>query len=184
MNLRPSSAFQLHSRAELRWLGERYLPDYFGSIYEIERDTYYGFGGQGAPKLVVLKEQGRGSHLGAYGEATFDVVDILALTLGYEDYQGPDNAGLLVRLELPSAGPLSAGALYRKVGFDNLDSALSPSDGLLVAEARYHILPYLYGLGQLSRLWRLKPESRLGEEGSPYETVNTWFLGVGASLGF
>lgn len=183
-NLRPSKQFELHTRAELRWLGERYIPDYFSSTYEIERDIYFGFGGQGDPKLVRLKELTDGSSVGAYGEITFDVIDVLALTLAYEDYQGPDNSGLLLRLALPQAGPLSAAAFYRKVGFDNLEGALNPRDGLLVAEGRYHVLPFLYVLSQYSWMWRIKDEEGLAREGSPYRSVNLWFVGMGASLGF
>jgi hypothetical protein len=183
-NLRPSRKFELHTRTELRWLGEQYIPDYFSSTYEIERDIYFGFGGQGDPKLVRLKGLEDGSSVGAYGEVTFDVIDVMALTLAYEDYQGPDNSGLLLRLALPQAGPLSAAAFYRKVGFDNLEGALNPRDGLLVAEGRYHFLPFLYALGQYSWMWRIKDQEGLAREGSPYRSVNIWFMGVGSSLGF
>lgn len=183
-NLRPADALDFHSRLELRWLGENYIPDYFSSLYEIERDAYFGFGGQGQPKLIVLEGLDRGSLVGAYGEATLDIKGAFVLTAAYEDYQGPDNASLLLRAQLPSVGSLHLGAMYRKIGFDDLDEAFNPENALLVAEARYHVLPFLYLLTQYSRLWRLKDEEARSEEGSPYETVDDWFVGAGISVGF
>lgn len=182
--LRPSERFHLHGRMELRWLGEKYIPDYFGSIYEIERDTYFGFGGRGAPKLVVLEGLSRGALVGGYGELTFDVLEVLGLTLAYEDYQGPDNAGVLVRVQAPALGPLHLGALYRKVGFQDVTDAFVPRDALLAVEGRYHLLPFLFLLTQYNQSWRLKRGNALSEEGSPYETIRDWSVGLGAAAGF
>ncbi len=183
-NLRPSKKLSLYTRAELRVLGERYIPDYFGSIYEIERNTYFGFGAMGETKLVRLRNLRQGTLIGAYGEITLDLIDRMLLTVAFEEYQGPDNGGLLLRLQLPAAGPLRAAAMFRKVGFDKMADALDPENALVAAEARYHILPNLYLLGQLSRLWRLRPEEELTASSNPYRTVNTWFFGVGSAIGF
>jgi hypothetical protein len=182
-NVRPSETFALYTRAELRWVGEKYLPDYFGSLYEVERDAFFGWGGAGEPKLSVLRDQERGSVFGAYGELTFDFIGLAQVTGGFEDYQGPDNASVLLRLQLARVGPVALGALYRKNGFDGIDQAFSLADALFVAEARYFLSDWVYLLAQFSGVWRVKDGDRLEEE-NPYETIDNWFVGAGVAIGF
>ncbi len=182
-NVRPVESFSLYSRLELRWLGENYIPAYFGSLYEVERDSFFGFGGQGGPKLQVLKDLDRGSVLGVYGEATFDFAQLFKVTGAYEDYQGPDNAGLLLRLQVARIGPVNLGALYRKNGFDGIDDAFDLDNALLVTEARYHFNAFFYALVQYSRMWRLKEQATIDSD-DPYDTVDQWFVGGGFSVGF
>ncbi len=182
-NLRPAESFSLYSRLELRWVGENYIPDYFSSLYEIERDAFFGWQGGGAPKLTVLRNQDRGSVFGAYGELTFDFIGLAQITGAYEDYQGPENASLLLRAQLPRIGPVVLGALYRKTGFDGIDNAFELKDALLVAEARYFVTNWVYLLAQWSRLWRLKDGADLQDD-NPYRTVDNWFIGGGVAVGF
>jgi len=179
INLRPLEELSLYSRAELRLLGNNYLPDYFGSLYEIERNSFLGFGGLGEPKLVVTRDRDEGQIAGAYGELTADLVGFLLLTGSYEDYQGPRNGSLMLRAKIPELGPLSLGALYRRAGFNGLNDAFELDNALAIGEARYRLTPFFYLLGQYSRLWRLQSE---GPEQGQYETVDDWFVGAGFAV--
>lgn len=175
-NFRVREDFGIYTRLELRAFGENHIPVYFSALYEIEREAYFGFAGQGQPKLVVLEGLRRGGSVGALGEARFEVVDTVEVTAAFENYQGTDNASLWLRVALPRLGPVSAAAVYQNSGFDELTDALKLDTALLVFEGRYRINDYFYGVAQYNRLFRLQ------EEGN-YETVNSWLLGAGAALG-
>ncbi len=176
-NFRPDDVLNIYTKMELRWLGEEHIPVYFSALYEIERESYFGWEGQGDPKLVVLRGLDRGAIAGAYGELTFDLGGSVVLTGSYEDYQGPDNASLLLQLQLPSIGPLSLGMMFLNAGFDGLDEAFELDNALLSLEGRYNVTGNLYVLTEVTRLWRLQ------DDGS-YQTVTTWQIGGGVALGF
>lgn len=175
--LRPLEELHLDTRVELRWLGERYIPDYFGPLYEIDRNTYFGYGGTGAPKRVVLEELTGGQRLGAYGEVTAELYRFIRVFGAYEDYQGPRNANLQLGLRLTDLGPVRLGATFRRYGFNGLSDALELKNALLLGEAQVRVLPWLYLSGQYNRLYRLQPDGA-------YDTVNDWSLGAGAAVGF
>jgi len=176
-NVRPLEQLHLDTRTELRWLGNNYIPDYFSSLYEIERNTYFGFGGTGQPKRVVLEELDQGQILGAYLEATLRLYQLLTLTAAYEDYQGPRNAAILLRATLTDLGPFRLGGFYRRAGFNGLSDAFGLENALMVGELRYQVNTWLYLSGQYSRLYRLQ------EDGS-FDTVDDWNVGAGAALQF
>lgn len=178
-NLRPVEELTLSSRTELRLLGDNYLPDYFGALYEIERNSYFGFGGIGEPKLVVTRERAEGQIAGAYGALTVDLTNLLVLTGSYEDYQGPNNASMMLQAKMPKLGPVSLGAVYRRAGFNGLNDAFGLDNALLIGEARYQLTPFFYLLGQYSRLWRLQDE---GRDQGDYRTVDAWFAGAGVAI--
>ncbi len=175
--LRPLDELHLNLRTELRWLGEHYLPDYFGPLYEIERNTYFGYGGTGSPKRVVLDQLDQGQRLGAYGEVSAQIYRFLQLFGAYEDYQGPRNANIQLGLRLTDLGPVRVGATFRRYGFNGLSDALELPNALLILEAQARVLPWLYVGGQYNRLYRLQPSGA-------YETVNDWSLGAGVVVGF
>jgi hypothetical protein len=176
-NLRPDEALRFYSRLELRQLGQNYLPAYFGSLYEVERDTFFNFGGQGDPKLVVLKSLDRGSLAGAYGELTVDFAGAFVLSGAYEDYKGPDNASIWLKLQLPEVGPITLAGVFHNTGFDDIDGMFELDNALLVAEARYAITPFLYAVAQFSRQFSL-------QDNGEYETINNWQVSTGVSIGF
>ncbi len=176
-NFRPTEGLSLLTRLELRLLGQNHIPAYFGPLYEIEREAFFGFGGQGQPKLVVLQGLDRGGVAGSYAELTVDVSGLMTLTGAYEDYQGPENASVWLRLQLPKVGPITLAALYQNSGFDDINDVFSLDNTLMLAEARYDLNPFLYLLAQASRQFRLQNDGQ-------YETVTNWQLGAGAAIGF
>lgn len=183
MEVRATKDLAFFPKLEVRWMGSRYYPDYFGALYEVERDAFFGFGESGATKLAALRRRDEGLVIGGYGEVTGVLWEQAELTLSLADHEGPKNTQTTARFkawfdvgEGPDA-PMWVGAYYKRIGYDGLDDLLEPSNALVVTEVRYPFLRYMHAMAQYNRLWRLQ------EEGS-YGVVNDWQVGIGASGGF
>ena len=176
MEVRLTAEAILIPKLELRWQGPQYLPEYFGSLYEVERQAFFGWRGAGDPKLKVMKDQASGAIMGGAGELTLRM-KWLELTLGYSDYENSGNSSVLARLKVEQKGSARLGIYYQRLGFDGLDDLFEFNNSLLVTEVRYPIGEWLYLLGQHSRLWRL-------QERGEYAIVNDWQLGAGSVMSF
>lgn len=178
VDIRASEDFRLKPRMEVRWLGRQYLPEYFGSLYEVERDAFFAWNGAERPKLKVLRDElDTGVAYGGAGELTMVLWQRAELTLGYADHEGPNNTSALARLRVRRVGPANLGLYYRQVGFNGMDDLLEFDNALLVTEVRYPVVDWLYLLGQYGRQWRLQQSGR-------YETVHDWQIGAGSAVTF
>lgn len=178
LGFRPLEKLGFSSRLELRLMGQHYLPDYVGPLYEIDRYQYDGWGTNiPAPKLRVAASQTRGAVWGGYGDLQADILGLVLVSGAYADAEGPDNAMLRLRAQLVQVGPVSLAAMYFKQNFDGVADAFDLDGALGVAEARVFVFGPLYVRGEYSRLWRL------ADDGT-YDTVNQWNVGGGAAFTF
>lgn len=178
LGFRPIENLGLASRLELRLMGQHYLPDYVGSLYEIDRYQYDGSGTTiPAPKLRVAASQTHDAVWGAYGDLRGSFFGLVVVSGAYADAEGPNNAMLRLRAELTQIGPVSLAAMYYKQNFDDLNEAFDLDGALGVGEARVFVLGPIYLRGQYSRLWRLS------DDGS-YENLDDWNIGAGAAFSF
>ncbi|MEZ4458402.1 MAG: hypothetical protein R3E66_01480 [bacterium] len=178
VGFQPIEGLGFASRLELRLMGEHYLPDYVGPLYEIDRYQYDGWGTTiPAPKLRVAASQTRGTVWGGYGDLQASFFGLVVVTGAYSDAQGPDNATLRLRAQLAQVGPVSLAAMYYKQNFDGLAEAFELDGALGVAEARVFVFGPVYVRGQYSRLWRL------ADDGT-YENIDDWNVGGGAAFTF
>ncbi len=177
-NIWPWESLGFSARAEFRWLSNNYLPDYYGPLYKIDRYQYFGWGVPlPAPKLRVAASQDRGSVLGFYGDLGVNVMNIVTASGAYQDYQGPDNGALWLRLDLRQVGPVKLGAMYYKQNFDGADEIFELDGALGVLEGRVMVFGPIFVQGQYSRLWKLR-------DTGVYETVDDWNVGAGAAFSF
>ncbi|MFB6350357.1 MAG: hypothetical protein ABEK29_01000, partial [Bradymonadaceae bacterium] len=87
----PADPVVFSGRVEYRMLGEQYLPDYVGPLYEIDRYQLSGWGSLlPAPKLRIGAETGRGQGLrhGGYVEATARLFEIVSVSGAFADHEG------------------------------------------------------------------------------------------------
>jgi hypothetical protein len=169
----------LNTRLEFRALGEGYEPTYFDSLYEVERLLFRPLDvtGQRRPKLAVVRAIPPEARLGWYGEGTLGLFEMVYLTAGYENYEGPDNASFFARLGLPRVGPVSLAAYYVNQNFDGAGDMFDLDNALLVTEGRATVWGPIYVLAQFSRRFAAQPDGT-------YEPVDDWAFGGGASFSF
>lgn len=177
-SISPLETLRVDSRLEFRWLGENYIADYFGALYEVERYQFSGWGSPlPAPKLRVAANRDQGSVLGLYGDLGFTFFDFIRVWGSYADYEGPDNGSLRLRLDLSRVGPVQLGAFYAKDGMDSPLDITDLDQALLVAEARYYVFGPAYVRADYTRTWRLV------DDGS-YDSIDTWNVGGGVAFQF
>jgi hypothetical protein len=174
----PLESLQLASRLEFRWLGQNYLPDYFGALYEIERYQFTGWGADvAAPKLRIAANRTGGSVVGMYGDLSANILGVATVFGSYADYQGPDNGSIRLRLDLARVGPVKLGAFWAKDGFDSFSEMIDLDGSLLVGEARYYVVGPAYVRADYARTWRLIDDGT-------YESIDTWNIGGGVAFEF
>ena len=162
------------ARLEYRRMGARYLPGYFDALYEIQRFDYR----DGRTKLQYLQEGGSGeARSGYYGELVVGIGDLFSILGGYEDYEGPNNSSLQLRLVLPQVAGLRLGIYYTKRNFDRFAQIFEKDGALGTLEARYSFNPFLAFVVQGARQWRL------GSDGT-YQTVDSFRMGLDFSVAF
>lgn len=95
--------------AEARFLGNRYVPSYFDTFYEVDRMAYLNrdFREAGAstavylPKQAFVLERGLGQRFGYYVEASWGIRNAVALTLAFEGTSNAPAKNFVAHLELP-----------------------------------------------------------------------------------
>ncbi|MFT5429957.1 MAG: hypothetical protein ACI9OJ_000630, partial [Myxococcota bacterium] len=178
-----ASKVVLGTRVEYRAINGDMAPAWVNSWYEVERIDYF----DGVPKLGFFEARDAiGDDAVCHGwHASLDISILKAVTITaiLEDYQGDNNANLMIRLMLPYMGGFKLSAYYAKRNFDDASEAFDLDRGLLVAELKYKFWGPMFAFAQYSREWRLKEGGgRIGEES--YETINDWDMGVGAEFTF
>ena len=101
----------------------------------------------------------------------------------YEDYQGPDNASVMLRADLPAIAGFKLTGYYARRNFDGLDELFSLDDSYMVAEGRMQLSGPLFLYGIYSVYWQLAHDLEPGDD-AVYETTDTFQFGVGAAFTF
>ncbi len=181
------STFQL--RLEYRLLSARYGPSYFNTLYDVERVTFLPLPqfSESSPNPAVPKywyyKEATGLKLrhGFYGELFANLGGLFGLGGIYEDYQGPDNANVTLRVDLPVIASLKASAYYMRRNFDGFSELFELDNAWLIAELRYQFMGPIYAYGVFSRYWREITD----EDGfTAYDATDSYQFGIGASFTF
>jgi hypothetical protein len=155
---------------EFRVLGNRYLPSYFDTFYEIER---FIFASEEVPGMAVrnaltrqqvVLERGLGQRFGYYLEGSWGIPGKVGLTLAAEGVSNSPATNVVAHLEVPVLDFLQVFGSYYKRGISSLGALfrIDPQtpDTVFYAGARLKILPFLFVNGRAYQTFRLNPELR------------------------
>jgi hypothetical protein len=189
--IQAGSMLSIGGRMEYRAVTEDYAPNYINSWYEIERVDYLDSPDDAhdevVPKLDYFVRRGdAGYDAVRHGvNMTADMTLFKAITISgtYEDYQGPDNSNLMVRLLLPWIADFKFSAYYAKRNFDSFSEAFDLDGGLLVADAKWKAYGPMFVFARYSREWHLNKDVDADNYGH-YETINDYDFGIGAEFTF
>lgn len=155
---------------EFRVLGNRYMPSYFDTFYEIERFIFASeeVPGQAARNALTRQqfvlERGLGQRLGYYLEASWGIPGKVGLTLAAEGVSNAPNTNLIAHLEVPVLDFVQVFGSYYKRGITSAAAIfrIDPQtpDTVFYAGARLRILPFLFVNGRAYQTFRLNPEVR------------------------
>ncbi|MEK7704881.1 MAG: hypothetical protein AAB426_07975 [Myxococcota bacterium] len=146
----------LRLRLEGRRYDDNYAPEYFDSLYEVQKFQLVHSEPTGFEptkyEAIVARPRTR-SLTSVYGEASYALVDEVVLGVGLERVADLGTYNLLVHLEVPAFELLRLYASYQKLGFARLGDAFKVPQGgpfrfepdvLLYAQARMMVLPILF----------------------------------------
>lgn len=178
VSAKPADSFEIFSKLEYRRVGSRFLPNYIGPTYEIERLQFAGWGQTfPAPKVrVAASLTGEAAH-GFYGSLGLRMRDVLMLKAAWANHEGPMNQLFHVQASAKPTDEIQVGVFYHKQYFDTFSDAFNLDGALIAAESRAGIWGPFYAVARYGRMWKIAPDGR-------YESVNDWSLGAGASVGF
>ncbi len=169
----------LLTRLEYRAMSQGYAPRYIDSLYESQRVQYapgVATNSLGLPmtKLGWLRTNESGPN-GWLGELYLDFAGWVQVGGTYEDFDGPNNASLTLRLLLPKLSIVKAGAYYMRRGFDDLEGAFDLDGALLNAWVKVRAYGPLYLAASYTRTWHVQDDGSYLAEGD---------FNVGFSLAF
>lgn len=177
------SAVKLGTRLEYRIITEDYSPSYINSWYEVERVQFL----DGKTKIGYFQDKNdngdEDAQHGFVAQADLGILDAFTITAAYEDYQGPDNANLLIKLGLPWVANLQFNAYYAKRNMNKFSEAFDLDSALAVAEVKYKVYGPVFAYMMYSREWRLNKDESSKDFGT-YETINDMDGGVGVEFNF
>jgi hypothetical protein len=177
------SAVQLGTRFEYRVMTADYAPSYVNSWYEVERVHFL----DGKTKIGYFLDKDKAdedeAQHGFVAQADLTFMKAFTVSAAYEDYQGPDNANLLIRLGLPWIAGVQFNAYYAKRNMNGFDEAFDLDKALAVAEVKYKAYGPLFVYMMYSREWRVNKDENSTEYGK-YETINDVDGGVGVEFAF
>ncbi len=180
----PLTSLALRARAEIRLLGDEYLPSYFDNFYEIQKlqmvtvnpSTF-------APtKLALMRGIHTGKYRGnGYGEVTLGWLEKLALTAAYDAGGGAYQQNFLLHFEFEAFDWLRLFVTYHKRSFDNWRDVFGfQQNDLLYGQVRIEVLPILFINGKIQRTFAWDPGVDLGLGG----LQNLWEYQINLELGW
>jgi hypothetical protein len=115
-----SGLFDFGAQLERRFLGEEFLPAYFGPFYELERTSFQRANGQIVPKKKFLDDQNQSTR-GTFGLLYGQVLNSLRFVGTFERRDAKPKSGILhVEATLPETIPKVAfRAMYDDKNIDN-----------------------------------------------------------------
>ncbi len=184
-----AGAVTLGTRVEYRALSADYSPSWVNSWYEVERLDFLPdpVTGRQLTKARYFRDRHvRGQdeiRHGWHWSLDLTILDAVTISGIFEDYQGEDNANLMLRLALPYIAGVKLSAYYAKRNFEGVENAFDLDRGLLVAEARYKFWGPMAVFARYSREWRIERD-RAATNFGEYETIDDWDVGIGAEFTF
>ena len=177
-----SSEFSI--RLEYRVLSANYAPSYFNSMYELEKMAFLPLpSGEVTPKLRYFTEADLDARQGVYGELYLNILGMIGVGGAYEDYQGPDNASVMLRADLPKISGVQVAAYYTRRNFDGLSELMSLDQAMAVAQATMDIASPLYAFAAWTIRWQLDSDPGSANWGE-YNSESNFDFGVGVSFVF
>jgi hypothetical protein len=180
---------QVPARLEYRRFKSNYLPQYFGTFYEVER---YNFAirndaandaGVVIPKATVQDAPGDEGINGFYGELAFNFANILMIGASYEEYEHVD-PNLQAFLSVPALDWLQFKAFYARTGITGQDDIFQLDErSLAVAQIRYAMFAYVYLVGRVTQRWVLETDQDDSDYGE-YVPKREWAAGLETSFTF
>jgi len=160
--------------AEARYLGNRYVPSYFDTFYEIDRMAYLNRDFRASPsdptalyrpKHEYILENGLGQRFGYYVEASWGIRDAIGLTFALEGTSNSPAKNFVAHLELPVLSFFQLFGSYYLRGVESF-SELTQTDGtgvlglfglksIMFAGARLRVLPFLFINGRVYKTFRV-----------------------------
>lgn len=171
-------ALKLWSRAELRVMSARYIPDYFDAAYDQQRYVF-PIGTLSGPKAeasLLLAPDGTEAPLrvGYFAEATADVLGMVKGGATFTSTPGvPNSANLMVFATVPYFETIKVSGYYLRKNFDAASELLTLDErSILTGSANYKLYgPLFVGL-HFSRSWRTDPST------GQITASNDWNLGL------
>ena len=178
INLHFSDSLALNTQLEWRYASKGYQPGYFSSLYEIEKWSFAGASGARGPKLnQVRRDPNRQDRQGIYGGIDLHFSNYLSIGGTYEDYEGPNNSNLMLRVQTPYITWVKTGLFYAKRNFEGSDELLRLRDTLLISQTRIQVFGPLFVSAEYAHTFR---ES----QGTGYSPTHNTHFGVGAEFTF
>ncbi len=178
--------FALRARAEMRVLGNQYIPSYFDNFYEIQKLQVVTFNPSTfAPtKLDFMRSiqyGGSGYVPAGYFEVTLSWIDKLAITAAYEVGGNQFLQNFLLHAEFTAFSWLRFFATYHKRNFTSFNTLFSfQQNDLLYAHIRLAVLPFLILNARAIKTFVWDPSVDLGLGG----LRNTFDLRADVELGW
>jgi hypothetical protein len=177
------NALRLWARLEYRLTQPGYIPEYFDSLYDVQRSAY-SVPGQLIPKAaaarVIAPDGPQGlTHLksGVHGEATVEILKLLQVGATYGVQPAvPTSSNLVLFATLPALGPVKVSAYYLHSNFDimkefaKFDERVSLS-GLVMVD----VFGPIWITGAVARTWL--PETDADNK-TKYTAQTTWNFGA------
>ncbi len=149
---------------EFRVLGDRYIPSYFDTFYEIERYVATELP-RTNPDVAnyATKQQatfaGYGQRIGYYLEGSWGIPGAVGLTLAAEGVSNSPATNLVAHVEVPVLDFLQVFGSYYKRGVTDFKGLISlDTTTVLFAGARLRILPFLFLNGRAYKTFRMNPQ--------------------------
>ena len=175
----------LRARAEMRVLGNDYIPSYFDNFYEIQKLQFVTFNPSTfAPTKLdfmgSISDPGNYTPNG-YFEVTFSWIDKLAVSAAYEVGGNRYLQSFLLHAEFTAFSWLRIFATYHKRNFSNFATLFNfAQSDLLFAQVRLAILPFLIINARATKTFVWDPSVDLGLGG----LRNIFDFSVGVELGW
>lgn len=159
--------------AEARFLGDRYIPSYFDTFYEVDRFIYRDVRldpgvANFVPKHRYALEHGLGTRAGYYFEASWGIRNAVGVTLALEGVSNSPAKNFVAHLEVPVLSFLQVFGSYYLRGVETFDElgrldkqgnlGLFGSKAIAFAGARLRLLPFLFINGRLYKTFRVNQE--------------------------
>lgn len=155
-----------------------YMPQSIGSLYEVERFEFQGFGAaRKAPKRSVagvLDAQMESSGLRAKVGVEIPRVHT-TLSARYGTYTQEQSDTLLIFLKTQPVDALQLAVFYARNAFDTHKGVLRLDDALLASALRVDLTEVFYAVGRLEQQWKMNAR------GAFLPSLN-WHVGVGVNL--
>ena len=154
--------------AELRVLGNKYQPSYFDTFYEVERvisnfDETRTLDGaiQYRTKQDLVLNQGLGSRVGYYVEASWGIRGAIGFTASLEGVSNSAQKNFVAHLEVPVLSFLQIFGSYYKRGFSDFkEFGALDQRSVVFAGARLKILPFFFLNGRAYKTFRVNVASQ------------------------